>query len=70
MFFYLLNKKRTVKELRKNSGYTVKELALKVKCDTVDISKIDMLKLKDVSDDMKEKLIPVFRGDRYHNVPW
>lgn len=70
MLFYLRNRNKTIKELRKNAGFTANELAVKLKCDTQVILRIDDLKLRNISDKMKDKLIPIFRGDRYHNVPW
>ncbi len=70
MFFYLFNKNKTIKTLRKNSGYTANELALKVKCNSIDIKRVDNMKLKDVDEKLKEKLLPIFRGDRYDKVPW
>ncbi|MHB8158199.1 MAG: helix-turn-helix domain-containing protein [Desulfocucumaceae bacterium] len=48
MFFKLGLNGKTVRELRKNRGLTARELAFRLKLDTVDILKIDDLPLKDV----------------------
>lgn len=68
--FRFLNRNKTIKELRKNQSLTAKELALRIKCEPLDIMKIDHLKLKEISKEFQEKLIPIFRGDRYDNIPW
>ncbi|MHB1167556.1 MAG: transcriptional regulator [Carboxydocellales bacterium] len=62
--------KKTVKELRKNLGMTVKELAERIKCDNIEVMKIDELCLKEVPEPMKAKLTPVLRGDIYDKIPW
>lgn len=69
MFFSSL-KKKTVKELRKNKCMTAKELAQKVKVDTVEILKIDELKLKDVPEPLKSLVEPVLTGDDTDKIPW
>lgn len=66
--FGIQNKK--VKDLRKNQGLTAKELASMLKVDTVDILKIDDLKLKEVPEPLKSQLIPVLRGDYMDKIPW
>jgi len=63
-------KRKTVKELRKNQCLTAKELAFKVKVDTVEILKIDNMKLKDVPEPLKTKITPVLRGDYIDKIPW
>lgn len=70
MFFRskLINK--TIKELRKNQNLTAKELADKLKLDTVDILNIDNQKLKDISEPLKTKLLPILRGDYMDRIPW
>ncbi|MCT4621778.1 MAG: transcriptional regulator [Marinisporobacter sp.] len=70
MFFYFRNKNKTVKELRKNMSLTVKELAFQLKCESIDLLKVDHLELKEIPKDLREKLIPIFRGDHYDNIPW
>lgn len=70
MFFYFLNKNKTIKELRKNVGLTTKELAILLKTENSIILKNDHKKLCEISKDLKEKLIPIFRGDKTDNIPW
>ncbi|MDQ7096958.1 transcriptional regulator [Desulfosporosinus sp. PR] len=62
--------KKTVQELRKNQCLTAKELAQQLKLDTIEILKIDDLKLKDVPEPLKSKLIPILRGDYMDKIPW
>jgi hypothetical protein len=61
---------KTVKELRKNQNLTTKELAAALKLDTVDILNIDNLKLKDVPEPLKSKLLPILSGDYMDKIPW
>ena len=71
MFFGLgFKDKKTVKELRKNQNLTAKELADKLKLDTVDILKIDDLRLKDIAEPLRSKLRPILRGDYMDNMTW
>mgnify|MGYP000903914467 CR=1 FL=1 len=70
MFFELRNRNKTVKELRKNQGYTAQELAIKLKVDTPVILKIDHLRLKEVPPKIKSRIMPVLRGDYMNKVPW
>lgn len=70
MLFYFFNKNKTINKLRKNAGLTVKELAIKIKCDSIILKRIDNRKLKDIPKELQEKLIPIFRGDKYDKVPW
>jgi transcriptional regulator with XRE-family HTH domain len=71
VFFGLKFKdKKTVKELRKNQHLTAKELADKLKLDTADILKIDDLRLRDVSEPLRSKLLPILRGDYMDNMTW
>ena len=69
MFFSSVRKK-TVKELRKNKCMTAKDLAQKVKVDTVEILKIDELRLKDVPEHLKSLVEPVLTGDETEKIPW
>ena len=62
--------KKTVKELRKNQNLTAKELAVKLKLDTVDILKIEDLRLRDISEPLRSKLTPILRGDYMDNMTW
>lgn len=66
--FNLGNKK--VKELRKNQGYTVKELAERLKLETIDLKRVDELKLNEVPEPLRSKLKPVLRGDLVEKIPW
>lgn len=61
---------KTVKELRKNQGLTAKELAQRLKLDTVEILAIDDRKVKEVPEPLKTKIIPVLRGDDTDKIPW
>lgn len=71
MFFGLgFKEKKTVKELRKNQNLTAKELADKLKLDTVDILTIDDLRLKDITEPLRSKLTPILRGDYMDNMTW
>ncbi|WP_053957199.1 hypothetical protein [Inediibacterium massiliense] len=70
MFFKFKNRNKTIKELRKNQGHTAQELAFKLKIDTLNILKIDNLKLKEVPEKTKSKLLPILRGDDIDNIPW
>jgi len=69
MFFNSLDKK-TVKELRKNRCLTAKELAEKLKLDTVQVLKVDGIRLKDVPEPLRSMLIPVLSGDETDKIPW
>ena len=62
--------KLTIKELRKNQNLTAKELADQLKLDTIEILNIDNLKLKDVQEPLKSKLLPILRGDYMDKIPW
>jgi len=71
LFFGLgFKEKKTVKELRKNQNLTAKELADKLKLDTVDILTIDDLRLRDISEPLRSKLTPLLRGDYMDNMTW
>lgn len=63
MFFEFCNRNKTVKELRKKMGFTAQELAFHLKMDTIEILRIDNLKLKEVSKPLKDKILPTLRGD-------
>lgn len=70
MFFEFKSRNKTIKELRKNQGYTAKEVAFMLKVDTSQILKIDNLKLKEVPEPMKSKILPILRGDYMDKIPW
>ena len=61
--------KKTVKELRKNQGFTARELADKLRIDYVEILNIDELKLKDVPEPLKSKRLPILKGDYLDKSP-
>ncbi|MEN6328141.1 MAG: transcriptional regulator [Syntrophomonas sp.] len=62
--------KKTIKELRKNQSLTAKELADKLKINTGEIMNIDNLKLKDVPEPLKSRLLPILSGDYMDKIPW
>ncbi len=70
MLFEFRNRNKTVKELRKNQGYTAKELALKLKVDISIITKIDHLTLKEVPEPLRSRVLPILRGDYMDKIPW
>lgn len=70
MFFAFRSRNKTIKELRKNQGYTAKELAEKLKISSSRIFKIDTMKLKEVPEPLYSKLLPVLRGDDVDKIPW
>jgi transcriptional regulator with XRE-family HTH domain len=69
IFGFGINKK-TVKELRKNQGLTAREVAQLLKVDTIEILKIDDLKLKDVPEPLQTKIMPVLKGEYMDKIPW
>ncbi|SFH29453.1 hypothetical protein SAMN05660649_04620 [Desulfotomaculum arcticum] len=70
MIFSFGMQNKTVRQLRKNQNLTAKEVAWKLKLDTIDILKVDDMKLKDVPEPLKTKITPVLRGDSLNKVPW
>lgn len=70
MFWNWGKMNKTVNELRKNQGYTAKELADKVKVETSDILIIDKMKLKDVPEPIKAKIKPYLTGEYTDRIPW
>lgn len=70
MLFQSRIMKKEIKELRKNQSLTARELADKLKIDTIDILNIDNLKLKDVPEPLRSKLLPILRGDYLDKIPW
>ncbi len=63
-------KNKKVKDLRKDRGYTAKELAERLRIDTSRIQRVDELKLKEVPQPLQKKLISVLRGDDTDKIPW
>lgn len=61
---------KTVKELRKNQGYTIKELAERLRLEPFELKRVDDLKLKDVPEPLQSKIKPVLRGDDTDKMPW
>jgi transcriptional regulator with XRE-family HTH domain len=51
-------KHKTIRELRRKQGFTARELAAMAKVDTVEILKIDDLRLKDIREPMKSRVTP------------
>lgn len=70
MFFAFKSRNKTIKELRKNQGYTGKELAARLKINPSRIFTIDSMKLKEVPEPLYSKLLPVLRGDDVDKIPW
>lgn len=70
MLFGLGMQNKKVKELRKNQGLTARELAKMIKVDTVDILKVEELKLKEVPEPLKTKMTPILRGNYLNKIPW
>jgi hypothetical protein len=70
LFFGSRVTNKTVKELRKNQNLTARELVTALKLDTIDILNIDNLKLKDVPEPLKSKLLPILSGDYMDKIPW
>ena len=70
MFFGFGLGNRLVKDLRKDKGYTIAELAVYLKINSIEIKRVDQLKLKDVPEPLKSKLLPIFRGDHFDKIPW
>lgn len=62
--------KKEIKELRRNQCLTARELADKLKIDNTEILNIDNLKLKDVPEPLRSRLLPILRGDYLDKIPW
>ncbi len=62
MFFGFRMSNKTVKELRRNKGYTAAELAMHLKLDNIEVMRIDGLKLKEVPEPLHNKLVQIFKG--------
>lgn len=61
MFFKTFGSK-TVKELRKNRGMTVAELARETKLSSSVLKKVDNFELKRVPEPLKSRIEPILRG--------
>jgi hypothetical protein len=70
MLYFFFHRNQTIKDLRKNAGLTAKELAWEIKCETSEITHIDHQRLKDIPRAMRDRLLPIFRGDRMDKIPW
>ncbi|SDJ84468.1 hypothetical protein [Natronincola ferrireducens] len=70
MLFYLQNRNKTIKELRKNASLTVKELAKLMDYETVRITELEDVKLKDLPKDMRQQIIPILRQDYLDNISY
>lgn len=70
MLYLWFHRNQTIKELRKSAGFTARELAWEIKCETAEITRIDHLRLRDIPPAMRDRLLPVFRGDRMDKIPW
>lgn len=70
MLFYFRARNKTIKELRKNQGYTAKELAERLRLNLADVLKVDDMKLKDLPKDLYSRLLPLLRGDDSDKIPW
>ncbi len=70
MFFSFRFRNKTVKELRKNRGYTAHELAQKARIKPSIILRVDDTPLKNVPEPLYSKLLPVLRGDEVDKAPW
>ncbi|MDD4802856.1 MAG: transcriptional regulator [Syntrophomonas sp.] len=62
--------KKSIKELRKNQGLTAKELAARLRIEPQGILSIDNLRLKDIPQPLRSKLLPILRGDYTDKIPW
>jgi ribosome-binding protein aMBF1 (putative translation factor) len=70
MFFEFINRNRTIKELRKDIGYTANELAAKLKMENTEILSVDNKKLKELEEPLRSKMLPVLRSDHMGKIPW
>lgn len=48
---------------------TARELAQQLKVDPIDILKIEDKKVKDLSEPLKTKILPILRGDYMDKIP-
>jgi hypothetical protein len=48
----------TIRQLRRKRGFTANELAMMAKVDTIEVLRLDDLKLKDIDKEIKDKLLP------------
>ncbi len=69
MFFKTFANK-TVKGLRKNQGFTARELAEHIRVNESLIKKVDHYKLKKVPEPLKSKIEPLLKGKHTDNLPW
>jgi len=62
VFFNIGIKNKTVKQLRKDKGYTVKELAELLKVNSGLIQQVDDRKMKEVPEPLKSRIMDVLRN--------
>lgn len=68
MFFEFRHRNRTIKDLRKDHGLTVQQLADRSAVDKLEIIRIDHLRLKEIKDPTRSKLLHILRGDYMDSV--
>lgn len=62
MVFGFGRKNKTVKELRKNHGFTARELAERLGLEPVAIKRVDQLRLKEVPEPLRSRLEGILDG--------
>jgi transcriptional regulator with XRE-family HTH domain len=63
MFFEFRNRNKLIKDLRKDMGLTVQQLAGQSGVDKLELLKIDHLKLRELRQPIRSQLMPTLRGD-------
>lgn len=63
MFFEFRNRNRTIKDLRKDQSLTAEQLSDMTGVNKIEILRIDELKLREIQEPTRSKLIPTLRGD-------
>jgi transcriptional regulator with XRE-family HTH domain len=67
MFFEFRNRNRSIKDLRKDMGFTVQQLADQSGVDKLELLRIDNLKLRELQQPVRSQLMPSLRGDHLDN---